>query len=104
MLNVKTWLQTTGMPVAENRFLKPPILPYMIFLETRNVDGPDDSNLIARRKLVIELYSSTINATSEKAIEDLLDAQAVSYRKERDWIESESFFQTIYETSITERK
>lgn len=104
MLNVKTWLQTTGLNVAEDRFFKTPQLPFIVFLEEKDVGGADLSNLIVKRLLTIEFYASKVDSVNEALIESMLDAKAFNYRKSRSWVQSESFFQTVYETSITERK
>ena len=104
MLNVKTWLETTGLKVAEESFFKAPALPYIVFMETRDVNGADDVNLKVQRTITIELYSSDIDLINEEKIEDLLDGKAFSYRKDRTWIPSDGFYQTVYELSITERK
>lgn len=104
MLNVKTWLETTGLKVAEESFFKAPALPYIVYMETRNVNGADDVNLKVQRTLTIELYSSEIDLINEEKIEDLLDGKAFSYQKDRSWIASDSFYQTVYEFVITERK
>jgi len=104
VLNVKTWLETTGLKVAEESFFKAPPLPYIVFMETRTVDGADDVNLKVQRTITIELYSSEIDSIIEKKIEDLLDEKAFSYQKDRSFINSDGFYQTIYEFVVTERK
>ncbi|WP_411680424.1 hypothetical protein [Clostridium thailandense] len=103
MLDVKVWLESTGMKVAQERFLKPPALPYIIFLETSSVSGADNKNCISDRSISIELYSDKINKASEGAIEDLLNEKAIEYSKDRTWIDSEKFFQTVYDFNLIEK-
>lgn len=103
MLDVKTWLETTGMKVAEERFLKPPALPYIIFLEEADVSGGDNKNCISNRIISVELYSDKINKIAEKAIEDLLNEKAIEYKRDRTWIETEMFFQTVYDFNLIEK-
>jgi len=103
MLAIKPWLETTGMPVAEERFLKPPALPYIVFMESVTVGGADNMNLIADRQISVELYSDKINAAAEQSVETLLNAKAIPYTKSRIWIESEMFFQTVYDFNLFEK-
>lgn len=103
MLDVKSWLETTGYKVAENRFLKPPALPYIVFLESRTNRGADQKNSIADRDITIELYSGVIDAVAESAVETLMNEKGYEFKKDRQWIASESFFQTVYSFEITEK-
>jgi len=103
MLDIKPWLEITGYKVAEERFLKPPAFPYIIFTEEINISGADNKNYIAGRSIGIELYSEKIDKISEKKIEDLLNGKAIEFKKDRTWIESEKFFQTVYDFSLTEK-
>jgi hypothetical protein len=103
MLEIKTWLETTGMKVAEERFLKPPALPYIVLLDETDVSGADDKNCIADRKISIELYSDKINKIAEQAIGNLLNEKAIEYKKNRIWIDSEKFFQTVYDFKLIEK-
>lgn len=103
MLDVKSWLETTGMEVAENHFKKPPALPYVVFLESGNYGGADSKNCIADRSITIELYSDKINETAEAKIEALLNDIAKEYLKDRIWIDSERRFQTMYDFNLLEK-
>ena len=104
MLDVKAWLETTGYKVAEIAFTKKTPLPYIIFTDKRNVGGGDLQNNLVVREISVELYSDKINRDVEKAIEDLFDAKAVSYEKNRVWIGgADNFFETTYDFSITEK-
>ncbi|MCT8978655.1 hypothetical protein N4T77_18865 [Clostridium sp. CX1] len=103
MLDIKIWLETTGMKVAEERFLKPPALPYIVFLEEIDVSGADYKNCIADRNISIELYSNKINREAESKIENLLNEKSISYKRGRAWIETEMFFQTVYDFQLIEK-
>lgn len=103
LTDVKSWLETTGMKVAEERFFKPPALPYIVFLEDRAVSGADSKNCIADREISIELYSDKINQSDEQAIENLLNEKAINYKKDRTWIQAEMFFQTVYDFNLIEK-
>lgn len=103
MLDVKSWLETTGMKVAENHFNKPPALPYVVFLESGNFGGADSKNCVANRNITIELYSDKINKTEEAKIEALLNYRAIEYLKDRTWLDSERLFQTMYDFNLLEK-
>ncbi|GCD13297.1 hypothetical protein [Clostridium tagluense] len=103
MLDIKTWLETIGLKVAEERFIKPPPLPYIIFTDKPDVSGADDRNCIADRSISVELYSSKVNKVSEKAIEDLLNEKAINYKKDRMWIDTEMWFETTYDFNLIEK-
>jgi hypothetical protein len=103
MLDIKTWLEETSMKVAEERFLKPPALPYIIFTDNTNVSGADNKNCIAKRGISIELYSDKINKEAETEVETLLNKKSISYSKDRIWIQGEMFFETIYDFNLIEK-
>ena len=103
MLDIKTWLETTAMKVAEERFLKPPELPYIVFVDKKDIRGSDSKNCIADRDISIELYSERIDVTAESTIEMLLREKEIHYSKGRTWIPSEMFFETIYDFELIEK-
>lgn len=81
LTDVKKLLETTGMSVAETCFLKPPSLPYIIFIEEIEFRGNDHKNCIANRDISVELYSTKINKEKENLIEKLLNDKSIEYRK-----------------------
>lgn len=103
MLDVKTWLETTGMKATEVSFKKPPPLPYIIILESEDVRGADTKNLIRDRDITIELYSDKIDKEAEQKIENLLNEKSIEYKKDRAWLESGRFFQTMYDFNLLEK-
>jgi len=103
MLDIKSWLETIGLKVAEERFLKAPPLPYIIFTEDTDVSGADNKNCIANRKINIELYSEKIDHISESLIEDLLNVKSITYKRDRTWIDTEMFFQSVYDFNLVEK-
>ncbi|MDP4174138.1 MAG: hypothetical protein Q8933_09240 [Bacteroidota bacterium] len=103
LTDVKTWLETTGMKAAEERFLVPPALPYIVFLEQSNVRGADTKNCIIERNISVELYAEKINKEDENKIEALLNEKSIYYSKDRTWIDSEKFLQTVYDFQLVEK-
>ncbi|MGH4125098.1 MAG: hypothetical protein ACREV6_19455 [Clostridium sp.] len=101
--DIKTWLGTTGLKVSEERFLKPPPFPYVIFMDGTEVSGADDKNCIADRSISIELYSLKVDHISEKAIEDLLNEKVIKYKRNRTWLDTEMMFETMYDFNLIEK-
>lgn len=104
MLDVKVFLEQTGLPVREQRFLGVMPLPAIVFTDTVDVGGADLRNNLVTRSIGVEFYAETIDPENEARIEQLLDGLPVSYTRTRDWIEGETFFSTIYAFTLTERK
>ncbi|MCL6573153.1 MAG: hypothetical protein K6T88_15960 [Bacillus sp. (in: Bacteria)] len=103
MVDIETWLKRTGLKVSEERFLKPPPLPYIIFTENNDVSGADDKNCIANRDISVELYSLKVDRISEDLIENLLNEKAIRFKRDRIWIDTEGMFETIYDFNFTEK-
>ena len=104
MLDIETWLETTGLKVAEECFFNiPPPLPYINFTNNTEVSGADNKNCVANRIISIELYSLKIDHISETKIENLLNEKAIKYSKDHIWIETEKMMSTIYDFNIIEK-
>ncbi len=103
-IDVKAMLEETGLKVAENCFLRPPALPYIVFLENSNFSGADNKICLLERDITVELYSSKIEREKEKAVEEILIKNSVEFSKERTWIDSEKIFQTVYDFNLYEKK
>jgi len=103
MLDVKSFLEKTGMKVSENYFSNPPALPYIIFSDTMSVKGADSRNCLLDRSITVELYSKKIIEEKEKIIENLLNEKSIKFVKNRTWIDSENFFQTVYDFNLYEK-
>jgi hypothetical protein len=104
MLDVKALLQETGLPVRQQRFLGVMPLPAIVYTDDVEVGGADLKNNLLTHNIGIEFYAETIDLLNEAKIERLLDSMPIHYTRSRDWIESEKFFSTNYEFTITERK
>lgn len=103
MLDIEPWLETTGLKVSEERFTKPPQLPYIIFTDSSDVSGADHKNCIADRSINIELYSLKVDHVSENLIEKLLNGKAIQYSKDRIWVDTQMMFETIYDFNLIEK-
>ncbi|WP_291634545.1 hypothetical protein [Clostridium sp.] len=103
MLDIETWLGTTGLKVSEERFIKPPPLPYAIFTDSPDVSGADFLNCIADRSISIELYSLKVDHDSELLIENLLNEKAIDFKKDRVWIDTQMMFMSVYDFNLVEK-
>ena len=106
MLDIKSWLETAGEPVAETCFPpgEAPPIPYVVFLDTVTRGGTDMRNAIFRHALSVERYSKTTDDNT--ALEKLFDARALKYRKTKQWLSDMECYLTVYdlETDLIERE
>lgn len=84
---------------TETQFRTPPRdTSYAVYLDTVDVRGSDDLNLIAEHDVSIELYEYFKDPETEKKIETEFDKRGIEYHKEpRYWLEDEQLYQVIYE-------
>ncbi|URZ07541.1 hypothetical protein [Clostridium felsineum] len=101
-MDIKTWLEESGMKAAETAFKKPPPFPYIVFLDHVKRGGADMKNMIKHHELQVERYSEFNDDSVE--LEALFDEKALEYTKEKQWLDSEKCFMTRYEFEILERE
>lgn len=106
MLDIKTWLETAGEPVAETCFPpgETPCLPYVCFLDKQDHGGADMKNVLTTHNLTVERYSET--SEYREKMEALFDAAGLEYAREQTWLPDPSdMYETIYtiKTPIFER-
>lgn len=99
-------LKTIGLPVAYGHWPsgKVPELPYLIVLERAATDVFADNTRFYRVKNYdVELYFEKKDPNLEQKIESFFDTQEIAYASSDDyWIESEKFYQKIYDIGIGE--
>ena len=104
-MDIKSWLETAGEPVAETCFPpgEAPELPYVVFLDSVERGGADMKNLLRRHSLVVELYSDTQD--DNEALEAMFEDRALKYTKDRQWLSDEECYMTTYDlqTDMIER-
>lgn len=99
-MNVKTWFESgTGYKIKELRYLKPPELPYFLFINRINNRGADLLNNIIENNITIERYSET-NAESDVTeidkVDDLLDENHYTFERQTEWLDSENLYETAW--------
>lgn len=104
-MDIKEWIETTGIKAKEIRFLKTPGYPYIIFYDEQLVRGSDNMNVILTEHTTsIELYTKTIEDESFEKIENLIISDLhVGFRRRREWIDEESHFLTTYNFEFLEK-
>lgn len=103
MLDIKEWLKTIGLPVANTTFKKAVSLPFIVFLEEDNTSGADELICIHDRSITVEFYSSNIDKNIEKLVENLLKEKCIKYIKNRTWVDEDKFFMTTYDFNLHEK-
>jgi len=71
-------LQTLNIPVAYDHFETPQIPPFCIYITSDNLSGADYKNMLRRRAVRIEFYSTIKDEDSETAIEKLFNEYEMS--------------------------
>ena len=71
MLDVKTWLETTGLSVEYISYEKPPELPWVVYMEDQDCYGADLSNDLVTRSISVELYRKKSQISSEVTLEEI---------------------------------
>ena len=105
-MDVKTWLETSGLKFANTVWKKPPAYPYGVFMDDTVNRGADDRLCIRDHDLTIELYSDTEKSLdeAESSLEALFITKAMPFEHvSRAWIESERHLQSTYQLSFTEK-
>lgn len=106
MLDIKEWLNTTGIAFENTVWKNPPAYPYGVFLDESNARGADEKLFIKEHELNIEIYSDTEKgiALAERSIDSILCESGVSYTcLGREWDDQEKHFQSSYHFSLTEK-
>lgn len=97
-MQIKDWFENgTGMKIKELRYLKMPPLPYNIYIDDEVYRGADLKNNIIEHNIAIEHYNDVIDEDNEKIIEDFLNEENLHFSKNREWLQDEQMFVTVYE-------
>lgn len=93
-------LKSSGLPVTYGFWKKPPPLPYIVWLENGTHNFFADGKVLLRQSRVqVELYMEAKDPEAEQKLEITLQNLAWEKTSEN-WIESEKYFQSIYEFEV----
>ena len=91
-------------PVKETRFLRPPNTTYGVYTQSRSYRGCDCTLRLCDSDITLYLVQYAPDAAAEKELEKILRERGIEYTKQaRTWIESDKFYQTIYDFQIVEK-
>ena len=97
-MDIKKWFEDgTKLTIKENHNWKITKLPFNIFIDDKYYRGADEKNNIIEHNVTIEHYSETINTKDETTIENFLNSEARHFEKNRDWLQEEEMWVTLYE-------
>lgn len=97
--DVFTMLQATQLPVAYRAFEEAQRPPFIVWVsEIDNNFAADDKVYFSGHRIRIELYTTTVDAVSEAAVEAALADHF--YTKSRVYIAEEKLYETIYELEV----
>ena len=97
---IKAMLEKSGLPVAYRYYRRPPTLPYLVWLEDSTDNFYADGLVYKKvRHILVELYTDQKDPAAETRLENAL-AGLPWQKTGEEWIESEDFFQSIYEFEV----
>lgn len=112
-MDLKDILKTgTDLPVAENHFVKPPKLPYIVFIQDKEVRGVSKDNLIIDSDISVELYESLIDKELEEKVRNVIIENILSVSdnddeieiiENTDYIEQEQMYMTTFDFNLVEK-
>lgn len=104
-MDIRAYIETeTGIQTAEVAFTKPQKLPFAAIIDSTEGDGDDYNTRTIAHDLTVEFYSERINPEAERKFEDALKKQGWKYTKDRQWLNEEKMFQTVYVTNFVEKE
>ena len=102
---IETILTAAGVKHRRGRYPKPPGGTYAVYTDDITTDGPDGLPCILRHDVTVELYEPKPDDAAEAAIENAMTAAGLFWTKQdRLWLQSEQFYQIVYEFSYIEKR
>lgn len=104
-MDIKEWLEKAlNVPTAETAFKKAQKLPFTAFIDKTKREGHDTANCITEHDLTVEYYDNVINKENEGKYEAMFDAAGIEYEKDREWIDTEKMYITVYTAKFKEKE
>ena len=101
-MNIENWFKEgTGFKIKELRYLKPPALPYFLYVNRKIVRGADLLNNIVENNITIEnvVENNSNNDSDLKEIQkvnELLKKDYYTYDSQTEWLDSEGMYGTFW--------
>lgn len=106
LIDLKEILEATGLPVAYSHFQESdttplPGLPFICYLTRFSPNfSADDQTFYPVSHVQVELYTHKKDETAEAILENLLNENHLPFTTTESFIESENFYQKIYEMRL----
>ncbi|MDE6707709.1 MAG: hypothetical protein K2K06_06710 [Oscillospiraceae bacterium] len=100
---INKMMSKMGLPYAYHHFAEgeSPEPPFLLFLSSgENTFSADNLMYFSTKSLAIELYTNEKSPETEKIIENVLTEHEIYFEKNEVWIESEKFYEVIYEMEV----
>lgn len=101
-MDVKAWIETSGVTVAEDIYIDPPTMPFVVFSDNIDAGYRDLSTKMLTHNVIIDLLAEGIDSTSETALETILGVLDTRYSKSRAWSDADNCFVTRYDANFEE--
>lgn len=104
---IREELKKVKIPIAYYQFARgaSPGFPYIIYYDKANNErGADLKPCISESDIVIELYSGKIDCSIERQIKECLKNLGISFEFNREWIEKENMWETLFEFHIINKE
>lgn len=100
-VDLESILNTLSLPVSYTIFDSPQNPPYIIYrLDGTDNFSADDGAYVRRSNYLIELYTDSKDETTEKSVEDALDAAGIFWDKDETYIPGEELYFVLYTVQI----
>lgn len=98
-------LKTSGYPVAYHHFIDKKDPPYVLYIRENDDNISSDAKVFGKfRYYRIELYTAIKDLAAEQMIEEILNTIDTEYTTDETWIESEKFYQVVFQIKVIERR
>lgn len=98
-------LKAIGITNKESRFITVPKPPFIVWFHETETRGGDYVNGIVDHHVSLELYEDKPDTAPSNKIETVLNQFGLEYDKSvKNWIASESYYQTVFDFDYTEKK
>lgn len=100
---LRTLMKSAGLPTVYHSWPdgEAPSLPYIVFLAARSGNVfADNTVYLAVMQYQVELYTAEKDPDSEKLVENVLQSACIPWEKSEFFIESEGFFEILYEIEV----
>ena len=100
---VKTMVQSIGVPFAYYQFTKDTVQPtpfVCFYFDGSNDEPADNTNWVKIRTLYIELYTDAKDFALEQTVEDILAEHELFYEKSETYLGDERMMMETYQTQV----